>query len=116
MPARLPAVAFANALRHARLQRPDLDEARRGLLGEQAAGLGERRELGVVDGIAALARDDADVALEELEADRAGDALVDVLHVGLEVRAQRLPPQAGVDEVGPAAVELGLELVLVDRP
>ena len=41
--------------------------------------------------------------------------LVDLLHVGVEVVAQRLPPEAGVDEVGPLAVELGLELVLVDR-
>ena len=38
-----------------------------------------------------------------------------LLHVGVEVAAQRLPPQARVDEVGPLAVELGLELVLVDR-
>ena len=102
-------------MRHARLQRPELDEARRGVLGEQAAGLRERRELRVVDRVRALARDDADVALEQLQPDRARDPRVDVLDVGLEVVAQRLPPEAGVDEVGPLLVEPGLELVLVDR-
>ena len=35
----LPLVALAHALRHPRLQRPDLDEPRRGVLREQAAGL-----------------------------------------------------------------------------
>ena len=44
-----------------------------------------------------------------------GHALVDVVDVGLEVRPQRLPPQARVDEVGPLLVEPRLELVLVDR-
>src|SRR3954470_4593604 len=107
-------LALAHALGHPRLERPDLDEARRRLLGEQPAGLGERRELGVVDRVPALACDDADVALEQLEPDRARHARVDVLEVGLDVGAQRLPPQPGVDEVGPLAIELGLELVLVD--
>ena len=55
------------------------------------------------------------MALVELQADRAGDALVDLLHVGVEIFAQRLPPQPGVREIGPLAIELGLELVLVDR-
>ena len=53
--------------------------------------------------------------LNSLHADRAADAGVDLLHVGVEVAAQRLPPQPGVHEVGPVVVELALELVLVDR-
>ena len=67
----LPAVALAEPVRHPRLQRPDLDEPGRGLLGEQAAGLGERRELRVVDRVRRLARDDARRALEQLQPDRA---------------------------------------------
>ena len=51
MPASLPLLALAQAVGHARLQRPQLDEAGRGLLGEQPAGLRERRELRVVDGV-----------------------------------------------------------------
>src|SRR4051794_36268530 len=53
----LPAGLLAHPPGHPRLQRPDLDEARRGRLGEQAAGLGERGELRVVDGVRRLARD-----------------------------------------------------------
>ena len=41
--------------------------------------------------------------------------LVDRVHVGVEVAQQRLLPEARVDEVGPLAVELRLEVVLVDR-
>ena len=67
----LPAVALADTLRHPRLQRPELDEARRRLLGEQAARLGERRQLRVVDRVRRLARDHAHVALVELQPDRA---------------------------------------------
>ena len=55
------------------------------------------------------------MALEELDADGAGDTLVDAVHVGVEVAAQRLPPLAGVHEVAPLAVQVVLELVLVDR-
>ena len=107
---------FREPMCHPGLQRPDLDEPGRGLLGEQAAGLGEGRELGVVDRVRALARHDAGRALVELQPDRAGHVLVDVPDVGLEVGPQRLPPQARVDEVGPLLVEPRLELVLVDRP
>src|SRR4051812_16030233 len=114
-PARRRSGLVADAVGDARLQGPDLDEARGGLLGEEAAGLGERRELRVVDGVRGHAGHDAGAALEELDADRARDALVDVADVGLDVGAQGLPPEAAVDQVGPLAVELGLELVLVDR-
>jgi hypothetical protein len=54
------------------------------------------------------------VTLVELHADRPGGALVDGVHVRVEVAPQRLPPQTGVHEIRPLAVELGLELVLVD--
>src|SRR5947208_16587084 len=55
------------------------------------------------------------MALVELEGDRPRHLLVDSLHVGVEVAAQRLPPQSGVDQICPLAVELRLELILVDR-
>src|SRR4051812_44430077 len=108
-------LAPAQAVRHARLQRPQLDEARRRLLREETAGVRERGELRVVDGVRGVAADDARVALVELERDRAGDLRVDGRDVGVEVLAQRLPPQAGVDEVAPLLVQARLELVLVDR-
>src|SRR4051812_47662408 len=103
----------AQLIGHARLQRPQLDEPRRRLLGEQPAGRAERRQRLVVDGVRARARDDASRSLEELDADRPGDLLVDAVHERVEIAAQRLPPQPGVDEVGPLALERGLELILV---
>src|SRR3954469_15957641 len=99
---------------HPRLQRPELDEPGGRVLGKEPAGLGEGRELGVVDRVRGLARDDAREALVELQPDRARDLLVDTVHVGVEVGAQRLPPEPGVHEVRPLLVELGLEAVLVD--
>src|ERR1700709_2429508 len=84
---------------HPRLQRPQLDEAGRGGLGEEAAGPREGGERGVIDGVGRGACDDAGMALVELQPDRPRDALVDTVHVGVEVVAQRLPPQARVDEV-----------------
>jgi len=73
-----------------------------------------RRPGGVIDGVGRGACDDPGVALVELHPDRPRDALVDPLHVGVQVVAQRLH-RARVDEVRPLAVELALELVLVDR-
>ena len=106
----------AQPVRQPRLQRPQLDEAGRGLLREQPAGLGERRQRRVVDGVRRLARDDPHRALVELQPDRAGHLRVDRVHVGVEVAAQRLPPQPGVDEVAPTCwSSCRLELVLVDR-
>src|SRR5689334_14338028 len=55
----------ADAVGDPGLEGPDLDEAWGGGLGEQAAGLGEGGELGVVDGVLGFAGDDADGALEE---------------------------------------------------
>src|SRR5882762_4406150 len=100
---------------HARLQRPQLDEARGGGLREQAAGLRERGEARVVDRVRRGARDDAGMALEEIQPHRPRDALVHPLHVGVEIAAKGLPPEPGVDEERPLAIELRLELVLVDR-
>src|SRR5664279_459983 len=107
------ALLVAQAPGHARLQRPQLDEARRGALREQAAGLREGGQAGVVDGVGRGARDHARVALVQLDPDRPGDALVDLLHIGVEIAAKWLPPQARIDQIGPLVVELGLELVLV---
>ena len=76
---------------------------------------GERGERRVVHRVRRRARHRADGALVQLQADRARHLLVHALHVRVEVPAQRLPPQPRVDEVRPLAVELGLELVLVDR-
>ena len=61
----LPVLA-TRTLSHPRLQRPDLDEPGRRLLGEQAARLGERGELGVVDRVRRLARHDARRPLKSL--------------------------------------------------
>src|SRR5580692_1766077 len=57
------------APRHARLQRPQLDEPRRGGLREESAGLGERCEAGVIDGVGRGAGDDAHMTLVKLQAD-----------------------------------------------
>ena len=110
-PARSAAPARATALRRRQAIRDCSDHSSmkpgRGGLREEPTGLGERREARVVDGVGRGARDHARVALVELAAPIVPrDALVDALHVGVEVAAQRLPPQPGVDEVGPLAVEL----------
>src|SRR5205823_1915534 len=85
----------------ARLQRPQLDEARGSRLREEASRRREGGEARVIDGVGRGARDHAGAALVELYADLARDALVDVLHVCIQVRAQWLPPRPRVDEVGP---------------
>src|SRR3954447_18514759 len=113
---RLTLVPLPLLVRQPGLEGPDLDEAGGGGLGEELfAGLGEAGELGVVDGVRGGAGHDADAAFVEAEADLARYAGVDGAHVGVEVFAQRLPPEAGVDEVAPLLVHRGLELVLVDR-
>ena len=71
--------------------------------------------LGVVDRVGRRAGDDTDAAFVEAQADLARDLGVDRVHVGVEVGAQRLPPEPGVDEVAPLLVDRRLELVLVDR-
>src|SRR5581483_8283400 len=106
---------MADAPRHPGLQRPQLDEPGRSGLREQSAGLGERRQLCVVDRVRRRALDDARRALEQLQRDRPRHLCVGGVHVGVEVLAQRLPPQARVDEVRPFLVEPGFELVLVNR-
>src|ERR1700728_4020647 len=110
-----PALLVAKTPGHARLQRPQLDETGRGALGEEAARLAEGGERLVVHRVRRGTRDNARMALVELQTDRAADLRVDAVHIGVEVGAQRLPPQARIDEIGPLAVEPRLELVLVDR-
>src|SRR5207237_1677116 len=100
---------------HSRLQREQLDETRRRGLREKAAGLGKRGQRRVVDRVLALARDDLRAALVQAHADLPAHACVDRVDIRIDVLAQRLPPQPGVDEVRPLAIERRLELVLVDR-
>src|SRR5207248_6168685 len=82
------ALLVAQAPGHARLQREQLDEARRRRLGEEAAGLREGRQAGVVDGVGRGAGDDAGSSLVKPHPDRAAHALVHALHVRVEVLAQ----------------------------
>ena len=63
--------------------------------------------------------DDAAVALEELEPDRAGDALLHVLHERVDRLARRRKPEAVVDDVGVFLREAlleSLEILGDDQP
>ena len=101
LPSHLPVMlpALLSSLRRRQAIRDCSDHSSmkpgRGGLGEQAAGLRERGEARVVDGVRRGARDDARVALVELQADRAGDLLVDA------APCRRRGPRAAAPTTGP---------------
>src|SRR6201986_4760400 len=106
-------VAFPQLVGELRLQRPELDEAwGRGLREELFAGLREARQLGIVDGVRRGTGDDPHAAFVEAQADLPRHPRVHRVHVGVEVFAQRLPPQSAVDEIAPLLIHPRLELVL----
>src|SRR5829696_3230809 len=97
------------------LQGEELDEARARVLAELAPGLVEGGQRAVIERVRRGAGYRSDRASIELDRDLTGDVAVDGIHERVQVLAQRLLPEPRIAEVGPFAVEIPLEVVLMDR-
>jgi len=93
-------------------QRLQLDETRSVLLVVGARVILERSDLVIIERVRALAPDDRDVALVELDADCPLDELLRRVDRGLERLTLGGEPEAVVDELGVAGHELVLEVGL----
>src|SRR6266550_1894850 len=114
IPAFLPdrRLSRAEPVCRAARQREQLDEPGARRLAELAARLAEARQVTVVQSEGRPPGYGGGQALIELHRHLPGNPLVGRLHVRVEVLPQRLPPQARIAEVRPAALEHRLELVL----
>src|SRR5208337_1099930 len=91
-------------------QRVEADKARRVALVVSDRTLLERHQVLIVERIFALAPDDADIALVELEPHAAGDEFLAAVDRGLQHVALGREPEAIVNQLGVLRHELVLEM------